>query len=545
MGKSCYSTFISGQINFNKMTKQEDTVGETIAPNTTRGSDDVAYEKGNHAGSGDIAAQLVDTAIAADISPEEEKAVLRRVDMFLVPVMFLSFAFQYLDKACLTGAALFGILTDLDLLQIDFDGRIPVINTSRYSYASLIFYWGYLLGLLPGVYFSQRFPLGKYVSITMFIWGGVTVSTVAVNSYAGLMVQRFFLGFTEAGIAPAFSLITAMWYKRQEQPLRYAIWYSSVGIGTLIGTLILYGIGQINGPMAAWRYQFMIIGSITSVWGVALWFLLPDSPLTAYFLTKEQKVVAVERMRWEQIGLENKTVKMEQIKEALTDPKTWFYVSITFLCNFTNGAVTGFGSIIVKSFGFSTLRTILLLGGAGVWAFVFLLVGGLISCYVRNTRTIIAMFCCLPVIAGSTMVWQSDSWTSKTSNRGVPLWGFYMMAVFSTTYVMILALMAANTAGHTKKAFTAGLVWASYCISNGIAPITVLTQEEKQHYPTAFIIILVFMSLTFLLLLAFKFYLHSLNRKRDADGVASRDAAAMTGFNDTTDLKNENFRFQT
>ena len=95
----------------------------------------------------------------------------------------------------------------------------------------------------------------------------------------------------------------------------------------------------------------MIIGSITSVWGVALWFLLPDSPLTAYFLTKEQKVVAVERMRWEQIGLENKTVKMEQIKEALTDPKTWFYVSITFLCNFTNGAVTGFGSIIVKSFG--------------------------------------------------------------------------------------------------------------------------------------------------------------------------------------------------
>merc|ERR1712144_111284 len=186
MGKSCYSTFISGQINFNKMTKQEDTVGETIAPNTTRGSDDVAYEKGNHAGSGDIAAQLVDTAIAADISPEEEKAVLRRVDMFLVSVMFLSFAFQYLDKACLTGAALFGILTDLDLLQIDFDGRIPVINTSRYSYASLIFYWGYLLGLLPGVYFSQRFPLGKYVSITMFIWGGVTVSTVAVNSYAGL-----------------------------------------------------------------------------------------------------------------------------------------------------------------------------------------------------------------------------------------------------------------------------------------------------------------------------------------------------------------------
>jgi hypothetical protein len=89
---------------------------------------------------------------------------------------------------------------------------------------------------------------------------------------------------------------------------------------------------------------------------------LPDSPLTAYFLSTEQKVVAVERMRWEQSGIENKTIKMEQFKEVFTDPKTWFYVLATFLCNFTNGAVTGFGSIIVKSFGvcFFSLITLLL-----------------------------------------------------------------------------------------------------------------------------------------------------------------------------------------
>lgn len=185
----------------------------------------------------------------------------------------------------------------------------------------------------------------------MVLWGGVTVCTVAVNSFEGLLVQRFFLGVTEAAIAPAFSLITAMWYKRQEQPLRFAIWYSSAGFGTLVGTLLLYAIGQINGPLAAWRYQFMVIGSLTSVWGIVMFFLCPDSPLTAYFLSAEQKVVAVERMRWEQSGIENKTVKVEQIKEAFTDPKTWFYIIAAFLCNFTNGLVTGFGSIVVKSFG--------------------------------------------------------------------------------------------------------------------------------------------------------------------------------------------------
>ena len=157
----------------------------------------------------------------------------------------------------------------------------------------------------------------------MFLWGGVTVCTVAVTSYHGLLVQRFFLGVAEAGIAPAFSLITAMWYKRREQPMRFAIWFSASGISILIGSLIFYAIGQVHGKLHPWRYQFMIIGCFSSVWGIMLWFLLPDSPLTAFFLTKDMRRIAVERMRLEQIGIESKRFKPEQLKEAFKDPKTF------------------------------------------------------------------------------------------------------------------------------------------------------------------------------------------------------------------------------
>jgi hypothetical protein len=82
-------------------------------------NDEEAYHKEKRGNpSGDIAAQLVDDVIAANISPEQEKAVLRRVDCVLMPVMFISFAFQFMDKACLTGAAMFGILTDLHLVEL-------------------------------------------------------------------------------------------------------------------------------------------------------------------------------------------------------------------------------------------------------------------------------------------------------------------------------------------------------------------------------------------------------------------------------------------
>jgi prolipoprotein diacylglyceryltransferase len=189
---------------------------------------------------------------------------------------------------------------------------------------------------------------------------------------------------------------------------------------------------------------------------------------------------------------------------------------------------------------YSSFKTVLLLGGAGATVFTFLIISGAIAVWLRNSRVLLGMFSCLTVMTGSIMIWQSN-WQHT---KAVPLWGFYLASVFSSTLVMILALMAANTAGHTKKAATSGLVWASYCASNGIAPLTVKTQEETNHYPTAWIIILSMTSLTFILLGLFRIYLLNLNKKRDEARLVDRTEAATTAFMDMTDGENENFRYQ-
>jgi MFS family permease len=190
--------------------------------------------------------------------------------------------------------------------------------------------------------------------------------------------SSFFLGITEAGIAPAFSLITSMWYKRDEQPLRLAIWYSSTGIGTLVGTLCLYAIGHIHGSLTAWQYQFMIIGAISSIWGCVVFAFLPDNPVSAKFLSQDLRIIAIERMRDELIGIENKTIKLYQIKETLVDPKTWFLVVTILALTLTNGALGAFGTVITTGFGYSTFESILLLGIAGVIIFISVLVSGFV-----------------------------------------------------------------------------------------------------------------------------------------------------------------------
>jgi hypothetical protein len=51
-----------------------------------------------------------------------------------------------------------------------------------------------------------------------------------------------------------------MWFTRIQQPVVMGLWYASQGIGIGLGGLIGYGIGQIEGSIAAWRFEFIIIG---------------------------------------------------------------------------------------------------------------------------------------------------------------------------------------------------------------------------------------------------------------------------------------------
>lgn len=90
------------------------------------------------------------------VTPALERKYRYRTDALLMPVLFISFGLQYMDKTCLTGAALFGIIQDLHLFEIvpSSDGKGEATSLQKYAYVSMIFFWGYLLGckeLLPSI----------------------------------------------------------------------------------------------------------------------------------------------------------------------------------------------------------------------------------------------------------------------------------------------------------------------------------------------------------------------------------------------------------
>ncbi|KAH6717179.1 hypothetical protein BKA61DRAFT_671641 [Leptodontidium sp. MPI-SDFR-AT-0119] len=94
----------------------------------------------------DIRAKRAHLDNAQVLSPAENRRVLLRIDKVLMPLMFISYGLQYMDKALLSSAAQFGIVDDLDLYDVAIIGGQPVVDLKKFSYATLIFCWGFVLG---------------------------------------------------------------------------------------------------------------------------------------------------------------------------------------------------------------------------------------------------------------------------------------------------------------------------------------------------------------------------------------------------------------
>lgn len=59
--------------------------------------------------------------------------------------------------------------------------------------------------------------------------------------------------------------------------------------------------------------------------------------MNARWLSKEDRVLAIERIRCNQQGVGNKHFKMYQLREALVDPITWGFVFYSLVADIPNG----------------------------------------------------------------------------------------------------------------------------------------------------------------------------------------------------------------
>ncbi|GME54036.1 Major facilitator superfamily [Neofusicoccum parvum] len=487
-------------------------------------------------GDGDTATALFrDPAeVHEPIDPEEERRLVRKIDYMILPYLAVCYAFFYIDKTTLSYAAIFGIREDLEL------------EGTEYNWLSSIFYFGFLAWAFPTNFMLQRFPVGKYLGLNIFLWGVLLMAQAGAKNFGTLAALRALSGAAEACADPAFMLITSMWYTRRQQPVRIGLWYTANGFGIALGGLLGYGIGQIKGALPSWKYEFLIIGvkALCCTWGIVMFIFLPDSPVTAPMLSQKEKRLAVERLRENQTGVENKHFKAYQAAEAFKDPKTYIFFVIGLVCNAPNGGISNFGTIIIKGFGYSTLVTTILQIPYGVLIALSILSCVYLNDYYatklkKNTRCWFILLYLIPNIAGTFGLRYVP-----TEHHVGRLWCYYLTGPYNAAFVLVLSLSIGNTAGHTKKVVTNACLFLGYCTGNIAGPFFFKT-DQQPTYPLGIWMMVVSHLLEVCLILVLRTMLSWENKKRDrkfGEGATTQDLDE-TAFGDLTDWENENFRY--
>ncbi|KAK0389114.1 hypothetical protein NLU13_2689 [Sarocladium strictum] len=479
-----------------------------------------------------ISPGTMETADITNQDPTFYRRLLKTIDWHLLPLMVFSYMIQFLDKQTLAQASIMGIVQDLNLVGMEF------------SWAGSIFYFGYLAASYPASLLMVRFPIGKYLTVTFLVWGVILACHAATHSFAGLLVVRFFLGAAESSVSPGFSLITGMWYRREEQPLRHGIWFSGNSFATMFGGLLAYAIAHIQTSLATWKWLFLIYAILTIVWAVVLGFFLPDSPKNARFLDDKQREGAIERIKVNQTGAVNHTIRWDQVWEALTDYKIWLLVLFQLANNIPNGAITTFGNLVMRGFGFSTLEVYLLTMPQGLTHGFFALTSTYLAGKFPKGRCIITAVCSLISLAGCAIIY-------GTENKGARLFAFYIFTSFASGIPLSLSLVSSNVAGYTKKATVSAMLFIAYCTGNIIGPFLFFAREAPR-YTSGFLALIICFSIAMasILLLGFCWKLENKHRDRlqaDAperdEGATGKETSEQAFENDWTDGQNLSFRY--
>ncbi|KAB5583435.1 major facilitator superfamily domain-containing protein [Coniochaeta sp. 2T2.1] len=491
---------------------------------------------------------------------EEEKAVLRKIDMRVLPIILLAYFFQQLDKSSLSYVSIFGLSEDAHL------------HGQQYSWLGSVLYLAQLVMQPLAAFLLVKLPTGKIIAAAIFLWGTSLTLMSACTNFPSLLGLRYCLGTFEAMIAPSCVAVTQMWWRRSEQTFRNSLWNGMNGVTAIVGSLVTYGLGSIH-TTALFKYQiiFMFCGLLTVVYSVYVFFMMPDSPMEAKFLNEHEKVIAVERLRANQMGVISREWRWDHVWETFTDPKTYMWFFLILSISIPSGGISTFGNLVVKSFGYTAFEAILFNIPFGVIQILAIVGGGWIATKIKSKGWTIVGFTIPPIIGTIMML------TVSREKKGVLLFGYYLVSTFATITPLIYTWQAQNTAGDTKRKCTSGVVFVGMCTGNVVGPQLYAPKQAPKYHPGLLsnLVLFVVVAIFAILCMLYLFYLNKAHgRQRESLGksailvdesmmdkrdVRSGKAVAMEleeagqnnangrvlaedkGFDDTTDLKNEDF----
>ncbi|KAI0906397.1 major facilitator superfamily domain-containing protein [Ustulina deusta] len=365
------------------------------------------------------------------LTTAEEKKLIRRIDWHLMPLCSIMFLFKNLDVDNVSNARIMNRGTPQNIMtQLN-------LTSDEFALVTVLYYIPYIVFEAPSNLLLKRFSPSRWLSRIMLTWGIVLALHVPVTNKQGLYATRFFLGLAEAGMFPGIILQMTYWYRPDEMSLR-----------------LLY-----------FCALFLVEAIATIIFSIGIWFLLPDFPETASWLTDKEKAFIQARLPENAPRAAEQNFNVGEIWSSLKDKRLWLFTLIWALFTVGTSGVRFYQPTVIANLGFTTIAQAQLLNlPISVVGLLVIFVTGYFADGGRLPRPLYPLTFLIVIIASYSVL------IVYPSNGSVYAATLIGNAVTAAWFPMMWPWRVQTTSGATGSAFSIGFVNSYGQIGGAIGP---------------------------------------------------------------------------
>ncbi len=284
--------------------------------------------------------ELVTADPPRDISVGAEDATLERVTMTrvtrrLMPLLFVVYIFNFLDR------------TNVGLAALQMNRDLG-FSSAAFGLGAGVFFIGYAFFEIPSNLALVRFGARRWIARIAISWGLLATLLMFAQTPTQFYIVRFLLGVAEAGFFPAVLYYLTQWYPSSMRARANARFIIAIPLSGAIGGPLgakLLGLDGTAG-LHGWQWLFLLEGIPSVLLGLLVLRYLTEKPEDATWLSVRQRAWLVDRMRRDR---ENAAAPhgLPPLR-ALANPVVWLAGLPLFFLNFAGYGYIFWGPTMIR-----------------------------------------------------------------------------------------------------------------------------------------------------------------------------------------------------
>lgn len=446
----------------------------------------------------------------ASIYQVSNSKLVRKIDWCVIPPFALLYFLAYFNRSSFGFVETAGIFKDLHITSLQFYA----------SYAA--FFAPYIIFQFFANMLLKRVRPHFWISISVFLYGAITLSSGFVHNYAAYVALHFLHGVVQAGSETAIFYILAHYYTAKEAQRRFSAIYSVSCLAGIVANLVAHGIvsnlqGHHNGWLE-WRWAVVIYGAMTMAASIVLFFTLPDFPEGARFFDDNETFFLIRKLELyggksgyglsldgdsANFNLDTKNTFDDGLSNilgqwktywhsAIADPLIWMPAVVSMGISYSTYVYAFHEPVLMNAIGYGTTTHENASFGSLPWvvAFVWVNLSALVSEKLLNGKRlpVIALNLMLAII-GALIIFIPSSTASYLANQGqkrLQYAGcFLLVSGGYAALPMLLCWATMNVVGHVRKSSITAMQISFGSVGGIISIFTFYNHEQDITAPFA------------------------------------------------------------